>query len=47
MIKLCGSRIVVKLKRPLDIAEVVVFILEEARDHVSEMLFILFGPSLV
>jgi hypothetical protein len=31
----------------LDIAEVVVFILEEARDHVSEMLFILFGPSLV
>ena len=47
MIKLCGSRIIIKFERPLNIAEVVVLILEEARDHVSEMLLILFGPSFV
>lgn len=47
MVELCGSRILVELERSLDVAKVVVLVLEEAGDHLGEMLLILLRACLV
>ena len=47
VVELGGGRILVELERSLDVAEVVVLVLEEARDHLGEMLLILLRARLV
>ena len=47
MVELGGGRTLVELERSLDVAKVVVLVLEEARDHLGEMLLILLRARLV
>lgn len=41
VVELCRGRVLIELERALNVSEVVVLVLEEAGDHVSQVLFVL------
>jgi hypothetical protein len=47
MIKIDSCRILIQLERTIDIAVIIILKLQDARDHIRHMLFILFGTGLV